>query len=89
MQILIYPYGEALNIHKKEKIVKNVLVVLCMCHYFLLLYSSFFLGATFNKFSDWVLWDNRTGLFYETWTVKDKPGMFIFEKMCVVHTGGS
>lgn len=31
-------------------------------------------GATFNKFSDWVLWDNRTGLFYETWTVKDKPG---------------
>lgn len=30
-------------------------------------------GSVFNSFSDWVLWDNRTGLFYETWTVKDKP----------------
>lgn len=29
-------------------------------------------GKIFNKFSDWVMWDNRTGLFYETWTVKEK-----------------
>ncbi|XP_074650828.1 bis(monoacylglycero)phosphate synthase CLN5-like [Tubulanus polymorphus] len=31
-------------------------------------------GAMFNKFSDWVLWDNRTGIYYETWTVEEKPG---------------
>ncbi|XP_069130126.1 bis(monoacylglycero)phosphate synthase CLN5-like [Argopecten irradians] len=31
-------------------------------------------GAQFNSFADWVLMDNRTGLFYETWTVESGPG---------------
>ncbi|OWF37244.1 Ceroid-lipofuscinosis neuronal protein 5-like [Mizuhopecten yessoensis] len=31
-------------------------------------------GDQFNTFADWVLKDNRTGLFYETWTVESEPG---------------
>ncbi|XP_060064389.1 ceroid-lipofuscinosis neuronal protein 5 homolog [Ylistrum balloti] len=31
-------------------------------------------GAQFNTFSDWVLKDNQTGIFYETWTVENEPG---------------
>lgn len=30
-------------------------------------------GDVFNQFAEWVLWDNTTGLYYETWTVRDKP----------------
>ncbi|KAJ8300600.1 hypothetical protein KUTeg_022119 [Tegillarca granosa] len=35
-------------------------------------------GDTFNKFAQWVLWDNDTGLFYETWTVRGRDGQFYF-----------
>ncbi|XP_033743030.1 ceroid-lipofuscinosis neuronal protein 5 homolog [Pecten maximus] len=31
-------------------------------------------GAQFNTFADWALMDNRTGIFYETWTVENGPG---------------
>ncbi|KAK3100168.1 hypothetical protein FSP39_015653, partial [Pinctada imbricata] len=31
-------------------------------------------GAQFNQFAEWVLWDNKTGIFYETWTVEKEPG---------------
>lgn len=34
-------------------------------------------GDVFNQFAEWVLWDNTTGLYYETWTVRDKPGIYI------------
>ena len=37
----------------------------------------YLLGDIFNQFAEWVLWDNNTGLYYETWTVRDKPGMFL------------
>ncbi|KAH3832408.1 hypothetical protein DPMN_105694 [Dreissena polymorpha] len=30
-------------------------------------------GDVFNKFADWVEWDNNTAIYYETWTVWDKP----------------
>ena len=41
----------------------------------------YLLGDIFNQFAEWVLWDNNTGLYYETWTVRDKPGMF-FDFIC-------
>ena len=28
-------------------------------------------GAQFNNLSDYILWDNHTGLFYETWRVRN------------------
>lgn len=31
-------------------------------------------GAQFNKLAQYILWDNHTGLFYETWRVKDSDG---------------
>ena len=31
-------------------------------------------GDIFNKFANWTEWDNNTGIFYETWTVRSKPG---------------
>ncbi|KAK7460729.1 hypothetical protein BaRGS_00038844 [Batillaria attramentaria] len=31
-------------------------------------------GTTFNLFANWTEWDNTTGVYYETWTVRDKPG---------------
>lgn len=31
-------------------------------------------GDIFNEFADWVLWDNHTAIYYQTWTVEDKPG---------------
>ncbi|XP_076446631.1 bis(monoacylglycero)phosphate synthase CLN5-like isoform X2 [Babylonia areolata] len=30
-------------------------------------------GETFNRFANWTEYDNNTGVFYETWTVKEKP----------------
>ncbi|XP_045203243.2 ceroid-lipofuscinosis neuronal protein 5 homolog [Mercenaria mercenaria] len=31
-------------------------------------------GSLYNKFAEWVLYDNDTAIYYETWTVWDKPG---------------
>ncbi|KAL3878274.1 hypothetical protein ACJMK2_030639 [Sinanodonta woodiana] len=31
-------------------------------------------GDVFNKFAMWALNDNKTGIYYETWTVEEKPG---------------
>lgn len=31
-------------------------------------------GAIFNHLAKWVAYDNDTGIYYETWTVKDRPG---------------
>ena len=31
-------------------------------------------GAQFNMLAEYVLWDNHTGLFYETWRVRDSDG---------------
>ncbi|XP_046332644.2 ceroid-lipofuscinosis neuronal protein 5-like [Haliotis rufescens] len=31
-------------------------------------------GQMFNDFAQWTLWDNKTGIFYETWTVENEPG---------------
>ncbi|XP_004482028.2 bis(monoacylglycero)phosphate synthase CLN5 isoform X1 [Dasypus novemcinctus] len=30
-------------------------------------------GNTFNKMAKWVKWDNETGIYYETWTVRASP----------------
>ncbi|KAH0624474.1 hypothetical protein JD844_031950 [Phrynosoma platyrhinos] len=30
-------------------------------------------GAIFNQMAKWVKYDNDTGIYYETWTVKDSP----------------
>jgi len=32
-------------------------------------------GSLFNEFAEWVEWDNNTAIYYETWTVWEKPGM--------------
>ncbi|KAL8584504.1 hypothetical protein ACOMHN_016825 [Nucella lapillus] len=31
-------------------------------------------GKTFNLFANWTETDNNTNVFYETWTVREKPG---------------
>ncbi|XP_063160415.1 ceroid-lipofuscinosis neuronal protein 5 [Candoia aspera] len=31
-------------------------------------------GAIFNQMAKWVKYDNETGIYYETWTVKSSPG---------------
>lgn len=31
-------------------------------------------GSIYNQFAEWVLEDNHTAIYYETWTVWDKPG---------------
>lgn len=31
-------------------------------------------GYHFNQFANWTTNDNNTGIFYETWTVKEAPG---------------
>lgn len=31
-------------------------------------------GSQFNEFVKWVEWDNNTAIYYETWTVWEKPG---------------
>lgn len=31
-------------------------------------------GYHFNQFANWTVSDNNTGIFYETWTVKEAPG---------------
>jgi len=37
-------------------------------------------GFQFQNYSDWVAWDNSTGIFYETWRILDKPdGQVWFE----------
>ncbi|XP_076467773.1 bis(monoacylglycero)phosphate synthase CLN5-like [Babylonia areolata] len=30
-------------------------------------------GDIFNQFAKWTEWDNNTGIYYETWTVRTKP----------------
>lgn len=41
-----------------------------------LIFLSFFcVGEIFNQFANWTEWDNNTGIFYETWTVRSKPGI--------------
>ena len=42
---------------------------------FCFLYICLLAGDIFNKFANWTEWDNNTGIIYETWTAKSKPGI--------------
>lgn len=38
-----------------------------------------FAGDVFNQFANWTEQDNNTGVYYETWTVRSKPGTLHYD----------
>lgn len=52
------------------------LVFLCLNLFRNLMFSISISGDMFNKFANWTEWDNNTGIVYETWTVRNEPGIY-------------